>query len=135
MNSDDQNASMRGPNYNWEIEAKHLSKEVDKLRSLLDKIDRSCDLAYSLRDGALDALTISQEEWLLKTKNLEIKNYNLEVKYYNISEALELAKQTMHFTYYAIQNQMKLSTHTVPSLVKSKDLLDKAFIDIEEFKK
>lgn len=37
------------------------------------------DEAKMERDAALDALTVTQEEWLLRTKALEAKNYKLQV--------------------------------------------------------
>lgn len=77
---------------------------------------------------ALDALSVTQEEWYLRVKNLEVNNYDLK-------EAVGLAKESMRFTYYAIQNQIQLSDHTVASLIKSKELLDKSLIKIEELTK
>lgn len=36
----------RGPNYNWEHEAKHYQDECDQLRDLLQKVERSGDVLF-----------------------------------------------------------------------------------------
>ena len=79
MNSDDQNQNVatRGPNYDWKHEARHYQDECEKLRDLLHRVERSGDKAAEERDEALNALTFTQEEWLLRTKRLEIENYEL----------------------------------------------------------
>lgn len=79
MSSNDQDykSGMRGPNYDWQTEAKHYEDKYYDLQSLLSKVERSGEIAALELDIALDALTMTQEEWLLRTKYLETENYRL----------------------------------------------------------
>lgn len=61
MSQDDQNAVVRGPNYNWQIEAEHYRTELDKTRKLLDRIDAEAEKLCWERDRLVEALIVAKD--------------------------------------------------------------------------
>lgn len=47
------------------------------------------------RDAALNALTVTQEEWLLRVKNLELENYKLELENYKLKNLILLTDSSV----------------------------------------
>jgi hypothetical protein len=54
-----------------------LKTDLDLVRKTLLENDNANYAVYEERDKLLDSLTVTQEEWFLRTKSLEIKNYDL----------------------------------------------------------